>query len=310
MVKYKLQIVFFLSLICSSLYGAITDYEIKPKNLYSSKQFNINILDAKELSFKPLNDIKVTELSALAYRNNTLYALSDRGYLYHFDIDIKNSKISKLILKKAFELKNKKNKKLKKKRRDAEGMVFLKDDLLISFERKHRAELFSLNAVKIKKIKINKQLRDKDNYQSKNKGLEAIAYSKKYGVITAPEIALVNENEEYHTLYAKDKSWKFQAEGSIVALEFMDKNRVMVLLRSFNEFTRKRVTVLSEINLKKCKNGICKSKILARLDSSDGWNLDNFEGLTKVGKNRYLMVSDDNGSFFQKTLLVLFEIVD
>ncbi len=286
------------------------DYKITPAGMGSSKYMHINILDSKELKFEALDGIKVTELSALAYKDSTLYALSDKGYLYHFDIDIINSKIQQLSLRKAFKLKNKSGKKLKKKKRDSEGLAFLDDDLLISFERKHRVELFTLNAIKIKKIKINKSLRDSKNYESKNRGLEAVTYSKKYGVITAPELPLKHENRKYHTLYAKDKTWKFKAEGSITALEFIDRNRVLVLLRKFNEFTRKRVAVLSEVNLNNCKKNVCESKMLARFNSYDGWNIDNFEGLTKVSKNRYLMVSDDNGSFFQKTLLVLFEIVD
>ena len=286
------------------------EYTVTPKDLTSSKYMHINILDSKELRFDALDGIEFTELSALAYRDSVLYALSDKGYLYHFDIEIQNSKIKKLFLKKAFKLKKKSDKKFKKKNRDSEGLVFLDDDLLISFERKHRVELFSLSAVKIKKIKIHKSLRESKNYESKNKGLEAVAYSKKYGVITAPELPLKGENEAYHTLYSKDKTWKFKAKGSVTALEFIDKNRLLILLREFNELTRKRVTALYEVNLKKCKKGVCKSKVLARLDSSDGWKIDNFEGLTKVEKNRYLMVSDDNGSFFQKTLLVLFEIID
>ncbi|MCD6190834.1 MAG: esterase-like activity of phytase family protein [Sulfurimonas sp.] len=286
------------------------DYKITPLGMSSSNYMHINILDSKELKFEALDGIEVTELSALAYKDSTLYALSDKGYLYHFEIGIKKSKIKKLSLKKAFKLKNKSGKKLKKKKRDSEGLVFLGDNLLISFERKHRVELFSLNSVKIKKIKINKSLRDSENYESKNKGLEAVAYSKKYGVITAPELPLKNEDQEYHTLYAKDKTWKFKAEGSITALEFMDRERILVLLREFNEFSRKRVTTLCEINLNNCKKSVCKSKVLARLDSSDGWSIDNFEGLARISDNRYLMISDDNGSFFQKTLLVLFEIVD
>jgi len=304
------QMAIFSLFVTLSLSATILDYKIVPKNLDSSRYMHINILDSKELRFEALDGIEVTELSALAYKDSTLYALSDKGYLYHFDINIKKSKIKKLSLKKAFKLKSRSNKTLKKKKRDSEGLVFLDDDLLISFERKHRVELFSLNAVKIKKIKINKSLSDSENYESKNKGLEAVAYSKKFGVVTAPELPLKYATKEYHTLYAKDKTWKFKAEGSITALEFMDKNRVLVLLREFNQFTRKRVTTLSEVNLNECIKSVCKSKVLARLDSSDGWKIDNFEGLTKVGKNRYLIVSDDNGSFFQKTLLVLFEIID
>jgi len=307
MLRHIIAYTIFLSLCLSA---NMTEYKITPKQFASSKYMSINILDSKELKFEAISGIEVTELSALAYRDDILYALSDKGYLYHFDISIINSKIKKLTLLKAFKLKTQKNKVLKKKKRDAEGMAFLGDNLLVSFERKHRVELFSLNAVNIKKQKINKDLRDRKNYHSKNKGLEAVMYSEKYGVITAPELPLKQENREYHTLYAKDKTWKFEADGSITALEFIDKNRILVLLREFNDLTRNRVTTLSEVYLNRCKNGVCESKILAQLDSSDGFNIDNFEGLTKVGKNRYLMVSDDNGSFFQKTLLVLFEIVD
>ena len=39
-------------------------------------------------------------------------------------------------------------------------------------DRKHKVERFSLNAVKIKKMKIYKSLKNVENYESKNKGLE------------------------------------------------------------------------------------------------------------------------------------------
>ncbi len=66
---------------------------------------------------------------------------------------------------------------------------------------------------------------------------------------------------------------------------------------------------MTQVNLKKCTLNICSSKILAKLETEKGWNIDNFEGLAKVDKNRYLMISDDNGSPLQKTLLVLFEVL-
>jgi len=75
------------------------------------------------------------------------------------------------------------------------------------------------------------------------------------------------------------------------------------LQRKFNDLTRQRVIVISELNLK-----TNKYRILARFDTDDGWNIDNFEGLAKVSKNKYLMISDDNDSFLQKTLVVLFEV--
>ena len=90
----------------------------------------------------------------------------------------------------------------------------------------------------------------------------------------------------------------------------MSKNKLLILFREFNSLTRQRVITLGELNLKKCQSSQCKVKIVAKMDSYDGWNVDNFEGLTKIGKNKFLMISDDNDSIFQKTLLVLFELVD
>jgi hypothetical protein len=74
------------------------------------------------------------------------------------------------------------------------------------------------------------------------------------------------------------------------------------------------VITLKKVWLKQCrkkgkKGGNCKSEILAQFSSGDGWQVDNFEGLAKVGKNRYVIVSDDNDRFFQRTLLVYFEVL-
>jgi hypothetical protein len=160
-------------------------------------------------------------------------------------------------------------------------------------------------------MQLNPLLENRENYQSANKGLESVAYSPKYGLITAPELPLKNQDSKYHTLYAKNRVWRFQAEGAVTDITFLDKDSVIVLLREYSYLTQHRVTSLVEVNLQKCnKQDICKEKVLAKLDSADGWHIDNFEGLTKVGENRFLMVSDDNDSIFQKTLLVLFEIMN
>ena len=37
--------------------------------------------------------------------------------------------------------------------------------------------------------------------------------------------------------------------------------------------------------------------------------MDNYEGLTRHTGNRYFMISDDNESFMQQTLLVYFEVL-
>ena len=285
------------------------NYTITPTNTLQVKKQKIKILDAKELVFDRKKGIPFHEISDLAYDNGTLYGVSDEGYLYKFFIDFRNNKIYNLEYADVYVLKNKKAKRLKKKKRDAEGLALYKNNLLISFERKERINLYSKEGIKIKNIKIYPDLQKQKNYISKNKGLEAVAFNEKYGVVTAPELPLKITDKKYRTLYTRNNRFKFIASGSIVSLEFFDKNTILVLLRDFNYFTRRRVTTLLKVFLNNCtENRICKSKVLAKLDSADGWRLDNFEGLTHIDKNRYLMVSDDNENIFQKTLLVLFEI--
>jgi len=298
----KILLTLFISIL---LHSQLLDYKVKPVLKDDTSVMGINILDSKELVFK---NLKTNELSALAYSHNRLYALSDFGYLHHFYIDLQNDKINSLKFLKSIRLKNKKGKVLKKKKSDSEGMVLVDNQLYISFERKPRVEVYTLNGQKVKNKKIQKKLRDIDNYKGKNKALESIAYNKTYGLLVAPELELIGENENYHTIYAKYKTYKFKSSGSLCALEFISDDEILALERDFYRFTRKMIITLTKIHLDECKGNICKSEQMAKLSTAEGWSLDNFEGLTKVGKNRYLMVSDDNDSFLQKTLLVLFEL--
>jgi len=284
-----------------SLFSEIEDYSLSSQTYINS---NIKILDTKLLNFPHVHGI-----SALAYEDGKLYALSDRGVLYLFNLILADDKINKLSLCERYVLTNTKGKVLKKKKCDSEGLCFYKDGLLISFERKNRVLYCSRKAKKIKKLRLNTLLENNANYQSPNKGLESVSYSKRYGLITIPEKPLKNVDKRYHTLYSKDNRWSFTAKGSVTDIEFIDTTHVLVLLRKFHYITRQRMTALVEVDLEDCnKHRVCKSELLIKLDSDKGWKIDNFEGLTKVGKNKFLMVSDDNDSFFQKTLLVLFEI--
>ena len=290
-------------LILSTMQGMMKEYKIEPENLKKTKYKSINFLDVKELNFKNVDGIEIKELSALAYKDNILYALTDKGVLIHFNLLIENNEIKKIDLSKVFVLRDEDEKKLKKEYRDSEGLCFLGEDLLISFEKQHRIDRYTTSGIKIQNEKIHNDIQEIKNYRSANKGLESVAYNEKYGLITAPEKSLKEMDKKQHTLYSKTKKWVIPASGSISALEFISKNKLMILERKLNELTRKRVVTISSINLKNSKH-----KILATLDTKDGWRVDNFEGLTKIDESRYLMISDDNDSFFQKTLLVFFEI--
>jgi hypothetical protein len=86
-------------------------------------------------------------------------------------------------------------------------------------------------------------------------------------------------------------------------MTFTADGKLLVLERKFDRLTRRRETVLGRLD-----PGSGRMEPLLRMRSESGWNLDNFEGLTRLDGDRYLMVSDDNGMPWQHTVFVLFEI--
>jgi hypothetical protein len=63
--------------------------------------------------------------------------------------------------------------------------------------------------------------------------------------------------------------------------------------------------------LKKTASGeLLKPETIVKLDSVEGYHVDNFEGLTRHQGNRFFMISDNNDLFVQRSLLMYFEILD
>lgn len=108
------------------------------------------------------------------------------------------------------------------------------------------------------------------------------------------------------------KKWHFKAEpeerSGVVAMEVMDDGNVLVLERSYSGVLNPMVITLKKVYLQSCQDKMCKSEVLLKMNNHKGWELDNFEGLARVGKNRYVMISDDGENVFQRTLLIYFEV--
>lgn len=178
--------------------------------------------------------------------------------------------------------------------------------LYISFERVNRVDIYTRDGIKVKKLKLNKRLNEKGSFKIKNKGLESLAFSKKLGFITAPEIPFENKNT--HILYAKENTYAIAQDGYISALEFVDDTRLLVLEREYMKTPKRYIVTLSMVDLGLCASDRCKKNTLKVFDSRKDGFVDNYEGLTKLDKNLFLMVSDDQQNDFQKTLFMLFEI--
>ncbi len=301
-----------------------------PVNITPSSQTKtfgkIKILDQKQLMYATVNGVKFSEISDLAYdrKKQELLMISDEGKLFTFKARFSNT-IDGLEPIEAVKLKKKHGKKFKKWRKDSEGMTLDgQGRLLISFEGKAKVGWFHKNSDKqgqqIRKYSIPKELRNNKKFRSKNKSLEALAWHKKYGILTAAEWPLKKYNKKKQTIYAlSGKKWHFKAEheakSAVSAIEVMDDGNVLVLERSFISYLEPFIVTLKKVYLNDCKTsdhkkGMCRTEVLLKMNSHKGWDVDNFEGLARVGKNRYVMISDDNDNFFQKTLLIYFEVLE
>jgi len=300
------------------------EYSIIPEGI-GSHFMEIDILNSFLIKSKSQKSIPLIEISDLAWDEDQqlLYAVSDEGYLYHFKLDIENKNLKSIDLVFATQLKDKNHKPLKGKFLDSEGLTIRNSNnnkpndsqLIISFENDPRIASYFSNGDFDRKIKLPKTLRKKKSYRGNNKALEGVAFHNQYGIITAPELPLKKDTLEKQTLFSTSgKKWNFKATGtknsSITALEVLPNKNILILERAYNGLLSPIVITLRELNINECSDKeFCDTKTLARLDSSEGWRVDNFEGLTHIKDNLYLMISDNNKNPLQKTILILFEIV-
>ncbi len=297
-------------LISLLLFSTLFSLDIRPPHYKGDVRFIKQI----ELNSK-FSGFNFSEISDLAYdkKHHILYMISDEGILYRYRAKFSKNDFS-LIPISATYLKRKNGKRLRKWKRDTEGLALnSKGEIFISREGKPKITKFSSNGVKIKNLKLPKYLR-RVKLRSRNKSLESLAFHPKYGLLTALEWPPKGVPPHFQTIYSlSGKVWHFYMENykknGISEIEVMDDGNILVLERAYNGIFGKFVVTLKKVFLNRCdKNHICKSKVLFKIDSAKGWHIENFEGLARVGKNRYLMISDDNKNFFEQTLLIYFEI--
>jgi uncharacterized protein YjiK len=258
-----------------------TSYSVDFTKEYSNK--NIEIITTYKLK-------NVEEVSDLAYdkKESILYAISDKGVLYHIELSDKKAKV---IKSKKLKLQE------KTKKIDVEGLTLKDGKLLISFERKPKIAIFNKKGKEKEILKLPKELDDIDDYIGENKMLEALAYNKKYGVITAKQ----NNDTNYHVVYNLDgKICKFEKSEDLSAFEFIDDDNILTIERKIKKDEVKNLYI-KKVDL---SNG-CKSKTILKLKSKKA-KLYNYEGITKLDKNKFMIVNDNGGE--DDTFLLVFKL--
>lgn len=266
--------------------------------------------------------IQVSELSALAWDQDEqlLYALSDKGILFHFRIKVEKNKILSADVVYAVHLLPNEDSAALHREFDTEGLALnnannglLGDtELIAASERTHHLIYLTPVGEILRKLDVFSPLDNSLGYQGVNKGLEAIAYHADHGVLTAPEVPLKGRPQWMHSIYAAQGEWsflKYSKESRLKAIEVLPDGNLMVLERTKPKFASAKksyLTNLQYVNLRDCLPGKpCQASKMTVLPKVT----DNIEGLAYMNERQFLMVSDHSGENAQGGKL-LFVTID
>ncbi|MGA9033796.1 MAG: esterase-like activity of phytase family protein [Sulfuricaulis sp.] len=287
---------------------------------------HIRFLGMLQLPNPTVDGMRFSQLSGLAWDDDDgiLYAISDKGFLFHLQPVFENGVLTGLKILKAFHLREAGNKKpFKGTHADSEGLDILKGhnghkgdaELIISFERFPRIVRYSPDGYATEESPLPAPLNGARMYQDSNKMLESVCVDSRLGILTVPEAPLKAEHPGYTHIFSLDgRSWIYPlpAGNRISALECLGNNRVMVLESNFSGILG-RLEVFLKIATLSPDGSLTEAvpvETAVALDSGKGQQIDNFEGLARHRGNRFFLVSDDNDLFLQRSLLMYFELLD
>ncbi|MBM2830360.1 MAG: hypothetical protein HW411_1150 [Gammaproteobacteria bacterium] len=268
-----------------------TPYEFSETRTPGDIFMSIRLLGALQLSADKVNGFSARELSGLAWDEDEqiLYAVSDDGFVAHLAPGFTGEVLT--------------------------GTGFVRGDtvLVIGLEFPPRIERFRPDGGFIDNLVLPDYLADRSSYHDKESTIDALTFHASYGFIVAPQRPLVDIPPGYSGIYATDgNKWLYDAlnnNSHTLGLETMPDGDLLVLERIYSSFFKPVTYALRKLNMDDIDGNIIPVSEVAHFSNHEGWAIDNFEGIARHRGNRYFMVSDDNESIIQKTLLIYFEIV-
>ncbi len=284
----------------------------------------LRALGMLELPDVTVDGLRLSQLSGLAWDDDDgiLYAISDKGALFHLRPIIRDGRLTGLQLLKALPLREADGKPLKGRRADSEGLDILKGrngrkgdaELVVSFERFPRVVRYRPDGTVIGEYPLPAPLNDRTSYRDNNKMLESVCVDEKLGALTVPEDPLVKERAGHNRIFrVAGGSWLIPTTGQFrpSAIECLGNGRVLILERDFGRLLGRAVALrLATLAGDDSAESVAAVETVALMDTAQGYQIDNFEGLTRHQGNRFFMVSDNNDLFVQRTLLLYFELIE
>jgi hypothetical protein len=250
----------------------------------------------QELYSFSISGEELKEASDLAYNEetNTLYIIGDKGVLYRYSLLLKERNHTlELQYLNEYNITH----VTEQFAVDSEGLTLDNtQSLVLSLEGEPRVSNLSATGVMDQNKTLPLALSDSSVYKNSNAIFEAVAFHDAYGVLVAAEVPIDNKPREQQTIYAlSGEVWHFKAESytntAVTGIEVMDDGNILVLERAQDESDEKYFyTTLKKVYIDACDSvNFCKSKVLY----SNKFYAQNYEGIVKIEKSRYLIVADN-----------------
>ncbi len=283
----------------------------------------LRILSLHELPGLTIGALRFSQLSGLAWDDDdeVLYAVSDKGALFHLRPEFSGDQLVRLTLLKAVPLRGYRTREpVSGLWSDAEGLDIRNArngrkgdaELIVSFEHHPRIVAYTPDGNAVREYPLPSPLGQRKAYSNGNRMLESVCIDPALGILTVPESPLAGEPEGLTRIFSLEgRTWQYApALGRISAMECLGQGKVLLLEREFGNLTRRNAVALRRVQLplEPSASETVRTETLVTLDLADGLAIDNFEGLARHRGNRYFMVSDDNDLFVQRTLLLYFAL--
>lgn len=285
-------------------------------------KFVIKLRAVATLSNISLNGLKVSELSGLAWDRDEklLYALSDNGYVLNMRPVFSGHTLQDIRLQSGHRLLDENGKPLKYRQADSEGLAIENGNngrrgdtrLIVSFERIPRMIRYKPDGTFESRITLPPGLEDVARYRSDNKELEAVTIHPAFGILTGPELPFRDTESGTLNIYSlHGDHWAFPAHnktnGALVDMIALNDGRIIVLERAYGGLLSGIQTTLHRVML---DGKHIQADQIHTFTPEEGLFDDNFEGITHLDENYFMMVSDDNNHPLKRTLLIYFEIIE
>lgn len=288
-------------------------YDIRPEDTFESGP--VPLRGALWLPHHGAQGLNLRELSGLSWdeAGQRLFAVSDQGILHHIKLTFIKDWLAGAKVEKSYRLHRADGAAYSGAMADAEGLALWRhpdsghQELLVAFEGHPRISRFTPDGEHLGDLKLPAGLTAKDAYQNLNSALEALSVHPQLGILTAAERPRRGDDANVHTLLSLDGARLRvpRANGTdcaLVGLESSLRGDIILLERCYQSMSGRLVVHLRQASPSRDRPD--EPRTLATWDTAKGWQIDNFEGITRVHGDHYLLVSDDNAAADQRSLLL------